>query len=191
MRSNFDQGDEKLQSDLDPSPKVDVKISNLINEINDFAVGVLRAEIKSSEEMIGCKRLLQQVHNGNVKKLPSPKRNTYHGQRRVGDPSKVPEGEGDAPTAEATQGVMNLYLFKAMFPVGTMNYSWNQYLGYCEKDLSSFPVRQRCMDSKRMTVASTGPLKCWLWKYVVTNADVDKGYALWCLKLITQIYYVC
>ena len=72
MRSNFDQGDEKLQSDLDPSPKVDVKISNLINEINDFAVGVLRAEIKSSEEMIGCKRLLQQVHNGNVKKLPSP-----------------------------------------------------------------------------------------------------------------------
>ena len=49
-----------------------MKISNLVNEINDFAVGILRAEIKLSEERIGCKQLLQQIHNGNVEKLPNP-----------------------------------------------------------------------------------------------------------------------
>ena len=57
---------------MDLYPEMEVKIGNLVNEINDFAVGILRAEIKSSEERIGCRRLLQQVHNGNVEKLPSP-----------------------------------------------------------------------------------------------------------------------
>ena len=53
--ANFDQVDEKEQNDLEPSPEIYMKISNLVNEINDFAVGVLQAEIKSSEERIGCK----------------------------------------------------------------------------------------------------------------------------------------
>ena len=73
VRRNLDQGDEKEQSNIDLSPEVDVKIDNLVNKINDFAVGILRAEIKSSEEKIGFKQLLQQAHNGNVKKLPSQK----------------------------------------------------------------------------------------------------------------------
>ena len=61
--------EETTKSDL--SPEVDVNIGNLVNEINDYAVGVLRAEIQASEERSGCKRLLQQVHSGNVEKLPN------------------------------------------------------------------------------------------------------------------------
>ena len=63
--------EETTKADL--SPEVDVNIGNLVNEINDYAVGVLRAEIQASEERSGCKRLLQQIHNGNVEKLPNSK----------------------------------------------------------------------------------------------------------------------
>ena len=65
-------GDEKEKvTRADLSPEVDVNIGNLVNEINDYAVGVLRAEIQASEERSGCKRMLQQVQSGNVEKLPS------------------------------------------------------------------------------------------------------------------------
>ena len=61
----------KETTEVEAASEVDVNIGNLVNEINDYAVGVLRAEIQASEERSGCKRLLQQVHNGNVEKLPN------------------------------------------------------------------------------------------------------------------------
>jgi hypothetical protein len=55
---------KKENDDAFLSPEVDVNIANLVNEINDFAVGILRAEMRAVEERVECKRLLQQVHSG-------------------------------------------------------------------------------------------------------------------------------
>ena len=48
-----------------------MNIANLVNEVNDFAVGILRAEMRAAEERGECKRLLQQVHSGSVERLPN------------------------------------------------------------------------------------------------------------------------
>ena len=48
-----------------------VNIAKLVNEINDFDVGIPRAEMRAAEERGECKRLLQQVHSGNVVRLPN------------------------------------------------------------------------------------------------------------------------
>ena len=48
-----------------------MNIAKLVNEINDFDVGIPRAEMRAAEERGECKRLLQQVHSGNVVRLPN------------------------------------------------------------------------------------------------------------------------
>ena len=72
VRRNMGQADLKKENDdAFLSPEVDVNIANLVNEINDFAVGILRAEMRAVEERVECKRLLQQVHSGSVERLPN------------------------------------------------------------------------------------------------------------------------
>ena len=72
VRRSMGQADLKKENDdAFLSPEVDVNIANLVNEVNDFAVGTLRAEMRAMEERGECKRLLQQVHSGSVEKLPN------------------------------------------------------------------------------------------------------------------------
>ena len=72
VRRSMGQADLKKENDdAFLSPEVDVNIANLVNEINDFAVGILRAEMRAVEERGECKRLLQQVHSGSVERLPN------------------------------------------------------------------------------------------------------------------------
>ena len=51
MRRSMGQADPKKENDDSfLSPEVDVNIANLVNEVNDFAVGILRAEMRAVEE---------------------------------------------------------------------------------------------------------------------------------------------
>ena len=51
VRRSMGQADPKKENDDSfLSPEVDVNIANLVNEVNDFAVGILRAEMRAVEE---------------------------------------------------------------------------------------------------------------------------------------------
>ena len=56
VRRSMGQADLKKENDdAFLSPEVDVNIANLVNEVNDFAVGILRAEMRAVEESArGC-----------------------------------------------------------------------------------------------------------------------------------------